>query len=383
MAKHVNKQLRAQEDILSPQAIDAVKASIKELRDAIKSNADKETLEEKMVDLEKTAKKWIKPYPYAGWRENVEVLLVAIAVAMAIRTFFLQPFKIPTGSMQPTLFGITVSDLRNDVGFKMPNLAERLYKGAIFGTYYHEIIAPEDGVVKSILRPQSMGITRQQIIVQYNNQVSPTVLTLWFAPGPDFSQPAKVYPTSGTIFAKGTPILRFRETVGDYLFINRLTYNFTRPKRGDIVVFKTHGIDRLTKDYTGMPTGQDNLFYVKRLVGLPGETISIGEDRHIRINGQRLDASTPHFEKVYSFDPNKSPTDSQYSGHTQIFDNRWGTSIGDGKFTIRDRHFFVCGDNTASSLDSRFWGDLPQENVIGKYCFVYYPLSKRFGWGAR
>ena len=57
--------------------------------------------------LEKVANKWLKPYPNAAWRENVEVLLVALAVAMGIRTFFLQPFKIPTGSMQPTLYGVT------------------------------------------------------------------------------------------------------------------------------------------------------------------------------------------------------------------------------------------------------------------------------------
>ena len=60
----------------------------------------------KAEELQFAAEKWLKPYPNAAWRENVEVLLVALAVAMAIRTFFLQPFKIPTGSMQPTLFGV-------------------------------------------------------------------------------------------------------------------------------------------------------------------------------------------------------------------------------------------------------------------------------------
>ncbi|MEI9864457.1 MAG: S26 family signal peptidase [Limisphaerales bacterium] len=60
----------------------------------------------KMEELEFAANKWIKPYPHSAWRENIEVLLVALSVAMAIRTFFLQPFKIPTGSMQPTLYGV-------------------------------------------------------------------------------------------------------------------------------------------------------------------------------------------------------------------------------------------------------------------------------------
>ena len=68
-----------------------------------------EASNKEMGELEYAANKWLKPYPNAGIRENVEVLLVALAVAMGIRTFFLQPFKIPTGSMQPTLFGVTSS----------------------------------------------------------------------------------------------------------------------------------------------------------------------------------------------------------------------------------------------------------------------------------
>src|SRR6202040_3286089 len=77
------------------------------LQAAISAGADNTGLEKQMEKLEEVANKWLKPYPNAAWRENVEVLLVALTVAMGIRTFFLQPFKIPTGSMQPTLFGVT------------------------------------------------------------------------------------------------------------------------------------------------------------------------------------------------------------------------------------------------------------------------------------
>ena len=107
MRKHVQKLLNAQRDILSPQAIDNVTNAAAVLHAAIAGGADKSVLKKQMSELETTANKWLKPYPHAAWRENVEVLLVALAVALAIRTFFLQPFKIPTGSMQPTLYGVT------------------------------------------------------------------------------------------------------------------------------------------------------------------------------------------------------------------------------------------------------------------------------------
>src|SRR5580765_2689208 len=110
MRKHVQKLLSHQRDILSPQAVEAIEAAIANLQKAIDDRAGKDALEKQMEALEDAAnnkKLGLKPYPNAVWRENVEVLLVALAVAMGIRTFILQPFKIPTGSMQPTLFGVT------------------------------------------------------------------------------------------------------------------------------------------------------------------------------------------------------------------------------------------------------------------------------------
>src|ERR1019366_3139806 len=95
--KHYRRLLAAQRDILSPQAVAPVQLKLDELSAAIKEG-NKGRINIKAEELQFAAEKWL---------ENVEVLLVALAVAMGIRTFFLQPFKIPTGSMQPTLFGVT------------------------------------------------------------------------------------------------------------------------------------------------------------------------------------------------------------------------------------------------------------------------------------
>src|SRR3954452_20662215 len=107
MLKHVQKILSSQRDVLSPEAIRNVENSMKDLREHLAAGHDRTIIQAKMDALESSANNWLKSYPNPGLRENIEVLLVAIAVAMGIRTFFVQPFKIPTGSMQPTLFGIT------------------------------------------------------------------------------------------------------------------------------------------------------------------------------------------------------------------------------------------------------------------------------------
>src|SRR5436189_2397964 len=105
-----------------------------------------------MESLEKTATQWIKPYPNAVWRENVEVLLVALAVAMGIRTFVLQPFKIPTASMQPTLYGITSKNLLVETDYQKPTGWERVKDWFAGGTYL-TFKAPEDGKFEGVSRP--------------------------------------------------------------------------------------------------------------------------------------------------------------------------------------------------------------------------------------
>ncbi len=366
MRKHVQKLLHHQRDILSPQAATALNEAIGSLHKAICDGADRESLEKQMDSLEKAATKWLKPYPNAAWRENIEVLLVALTVAMGIRTFFLQPFKIPTGSMQPTLYGVTSDSLANQPDLRIPTGWGRVREW-FEGISYLDIVAENDGPVR-VEPPVRLLIFNIKQTIYIGDQPQ----TIWFPPdygSQTLDQRAAIQ--QGQYVHRGEHIARVRVQSGDHLFVDRLTYNFRPPTRGEIIVFETKGID-------GLPQDQ---FYIKRLVALGGERIQIGSDRHLLVNGQRLDASTPHFEKVYSFRPADLPRESHYSGHVDgpflapYFQNK-----PDG-VTVEKGHYMVMGDNTMNSLDSRAWGDFPATNVIGKSFFVYWPLSDRFGWG--
>ena len=82
------------------------KAKIDALDTRERHSKDRAAIEQTAMALDKECGKHAPPSPDAAWRENCEVFLVAIVVALAVRTYFLQPFTIPTGSMQPTLNGI-------------------------------------------------------------------------------------------------------------------------------------------------------------------------------------------------------------------------------------------------------------------------------------
>ena len=327
---------------------------------------DTEALKKQIEKLEQTANKWLKPYPNGAWRENVEVLLVALSIAMGIRTFFLQPFKIPTGSMQPTLFGVTSDNLLNRPGFVIPTGWDRV-RDWFAGVSYVHLVAENDGVLEAIDPPFKFLIFN----IKQTLRIGGKEYTLWFPP--DYGS-ARLQDRAGVIpgefYHKGPDVVKMMVRAGDHLFVDRLTYNFRAPTRGEIIVFETRGIDKLPQDQ----------FYIKRLVTLGDEKVQIGNDRHLRINGERLDASYPHFEKVYGFDPKAAPQDSHYLGHVneEVHQKyrpgerelapyfRTGTET----YQLPPNHYMVMGDNAMNSYDSRGWGSFPAGNVIGKAFFV-------------
>ncbi|MGA3180801.1 MAG: signal peptidase I [Verrucomicrobiota bacterium] len=369
------KRRDAQADSLPAQDLQLLDASLRDAKAALDSGADDALLARRGEDLAKAAAQWLTPYPHPVTRDNVETLLVVIALAMSIRTFFFQPFRIPTGSMQPTLFGITVKDLRDEPGFVMPGLWRRACQLVARGVIYHQAIARDDGQFDHAGAVRSfLGILNKQTFwVRYRNGDLVPV-TIWG--GPEESQFDSVEHRVGLVdqfnsrnrFQKGEPIIRFAETTGDHLLVDRFTYNFRRPGRGEIVVFKTGGIPQIGLDQ----------FYIKRLIGLPGDHISIGDDRHARVNGRRLDASTPHFSRVYGFDPGAPPADSHYSGHVLDWHSRLKTSAD--TLELNENQYAVFGDNSVNSSDSRYWGGFPREAIIGRAWFVYWPLSSRSGF---
>jgi len=128
---------------------------------------------------------------------------------------------------------------------------------------------------------------------------------------------------------------------GDVVLVNRIIYNATTPKRGDIIIFK--------------PKGNENIhYYTKRIIGLPGETVEIMENR-IYIDGDKL-------EEEYET--------------TDIDD----VGIVTEKVKLAGDEYFVLGDNRASSEDSRNAdvGNVKREYIYGKAWFVISP-SQHFG----
>jgi signal peptidase I len=413
LRKHVQRLVDAQRDQLSPAARQLVNGTLLELQAGINDRLKDRDLRKLMDELEQVAGKWLRPYPHAVWRENVEVLLVALAVAMGIRTFFLQPFKIPTGSMQPTLYGVTSqpdfsrstidysadrpgieAQAREQIklrdALQIPTGWERV-KEWLKGNSYIHVVAENDGTLQ-IDKPFRFLIFNIEQTISIGGKTQ----TIWFPPDcgeQPLEQRAGLNPDH--VYKVGEDVIKMRVSAGDHLFVDRLTYNFRKPERGEIVVFETKGIPEEYRAAFGIPADE---FYIKRLVGLGGETFSLNPDYdvtgapqsnggiisvgHLVVNGEPLSASTPRFENLYAFSGVPAGAkvipyqENHYFGHAMI------RNLSSGQqFQVRPDHLFVMGDNTMNSLDSRFWGDFPATSIIGKSFFVYWPLTKRFGVG--
>jgi signal peptidase I len=150
---------------------------------------------------------------------------------------------------------------------------------------------------------------------------------------------------------------------GDRLLVNKLRYGpllpfshkrlpgLRKPDRGDIIVFiypmeaernLVEGVFNPPKDF------------IKRIIGKPGEEVEI-RNGDILIDGQRDE--NPVIRNIYYY--NKG----EYGGIRQVI-------------KVPEGHYFVLGDNSASSSDSRFWGFVPEENIIGRAEILYWPLNR-------
>src|SRR6058998_3389655 len=144
LLRHARKYLRYKDDRLSASDREQIIAEMKSLREALRDR-DRERIHSTADALDKTLHRLTPVTWESHWRENCEVILVAIVVAVGIRSYFLQPFKIPTGSMQPTLNGII-----GYPGARPPNLPRQIGEFIVLGRNYVNVISQEDDQVVEI-----------------------------------------------------------------------------------------------------------------------------------------------------------------------------------------------------------------------------------------
>ena len=125
---------------------------------------------------------------------------------------------------------------------------------------------------------------------------------------------------------------------GDYLIVDELTYRFEQPKRGDVVVFR----------YPNDPS----VFYIKRVIGLPGETVAIN---HGKVTVTKTDGTKLTLEEPYVVAEDATYTENSVIGKDQ---------------------FFVMGDNRPRSSDSRIWGLLPKKDLMGRAFIRLLPAAQ-------
>jgi signal peptidase I len=159
--------------------------------------------------------------------------------------------------------------------------------------------------------------------------------------------------------------------IGDYLLVDKVHYGqgglwgeilpYTRIKRGDIIVFR----------YPVRPQQH----FVKRVIGLPGDHVRL-LDRHVLVNGVPVEENyvihtKPDFDRFRDdFPLTDIPSASM--------EPRWWEElrklVHNGELIVPPGRYFVLGDNRDESLDSRYWGCVPRENIIGRPLLIYWSV---------
>ena len=287
--------------------------------------------------------------------EALDVVISALAVAFCFRAYYYEPFRIPTGSMQPTLYGIhSEAAARPTVWDQQPL---RFFKWCATGTTWEEVVVQRAGVVSGFVPSVKPGYVA--LVVNGRD--------VYDLPD-DAAQGLRFTLKPGQRVRAGQRIWSGYVTSGDFLFVNRWIWNFRHPRLGETIVFSTQGLK-------GLP---DNQHYIKRLCGRPGDQVELRSDSSwLWVNGQPADKPSrlaEIAEKGVAY-----PGAPAYLGY-QLAQAGGPYSETFSTFDLGVGEYLALGDNTGNSLDSRYWGKVPSRNLLGPASFVHWPIwSPRWG----
>lgn len=251
-------------------------------------------------------------------REWLDALVIAFVLAMFVRTFVVELFKIPSGSMSPTLLGDPIAE-----GLALDSKGQE---------DYYLLILDRNVPVAQVFRKN-----RFDKYYVYEGKGPVDMLT----------------PSQRDLVRSSA--LHIEE---HRIFVNKFAYWFSKPDRGDIVVFKVPfkkepgTYERNGKTFPVREYNRNQGVYVKRAVGFGGERVEIR-------NGQLTVDGTPVLKpEIFEHVKYVIPDTLEYD------------------VKVPSGQLFVFGDNSDNSLDSRYWGGVPYENLRGKAFFRYWPWQK-------
>jgi len=436
------KALAYRRDILTEDQEKKLEASVSELTGVLKSKPVLiSELEQKAEELDNQLKESGGLYYHKkGWVENVEMLMVAAIVVIGIRSFFLQPFIIPTNSMYPSFFGMQ-PNLYSDAT-EVPNIMERGLDKILLGASHYKLELENSGNLYLLLQnggsfrfanatfPNGRFFLFPKTVKEYVFEIGGKEQILQVPAEFDFDTliaqkfagieslrdlPLIIAQDQGFTgnrlklseknFKKGDLAIAFDILLGDALFVDRMTYNFVKPKAGDPAVFRTGTIDDFNRQInTPVKSliGEDK-YYIKRLVGEPGDQLQMIVPDNIFTNGTDVRKGTPGIMyrngQVLSgniaFEENnkrvqelaKNPNADnplKYPGYRAegLLTNKEVITVpqkSDSNNPTGLNGYFAMGDNSTDSLDGRAWGYVPENEIIGRAFVVYYPFTKRWG----
>ena len=334
------------------------------------------------------------PKSFQGCREWLDILVVSISVAMAFRAYFYEPFNIPTGSMQPTLYGNHYEPCDNP-GVMQTTPLKWVYWLAT-GRDYKELVAPFSGKVFFTDRNDGRvdlflvnAIEEKRICLPkdaiYHLDLGPEAAgqkKIEFNPFRKPEEPPFFGVMTGNSWKPitvpaGHRLFRGYDTTGDFLFVNRWLWNFRHPRRGDVMIFSTTDIRGL----------QQGTHYIKRMTGTPGETLTITNGQLI-VDGQQpmeplrirqIQNREQWHEKEPAYSGYCPPPPSNVP-HTKEFTEKYVREVTFGPVTLKPDEYYACGDNSWNSYDSRYWGPVPARNLCGIAGGVFWPFGNH-RWG--